>query len=416
MSTKYLLDRDRVRELFDLRGSYMAKMGGGYEDDPNPVWHELREQAPVHAGTVHELTGYSGPAFFQGLPHPDRPHFSAFSYEACAAAYRTPELFASSLTPVDVNNGKVAALNSMLSMDGEQHRRFRALVQPSFIPKKAQWWILNWIEESVGLLIDSFIDDGHAELNVDFCAAIPVLTITSSFGISVEQALDVRAVMNRRPEEIVQILEPIVAARRESPGDDLISVLVNAELANPDGSKQRLTDAEIYSFSVLLLMAGSGTTWKQMGIVLTALLQRPALLEQVRENPDLLRPTIEESLRWAPTDPMFSRFVTQDVDYHGVHMPAGSVLHICIGAANRDPERWENPDQFDIDRPLQPSLAFGGGVHTCLGMHVAKAEMRTGIAALLERLPNLRLDPDLEPPRLIGMYERGATEIPVLFG
>ncbi|GGL13378.1 cytochrome P450 [Nocardia jinanensis] len=415
MSTTSILDRDRVRELFDLRGSYGAAHGGGYEGDPYPVWHRLREQGPVHAGVVHELTGYEGPALFQGLPHPDRPHFSAFSYAACDTAYRNGEVFASSIEPVDPNNGELSVSNSLLTMGGLQHRRSRALVQPSFIPGKAQWWIRNWIEETVDQLIDGFADAGRAELNVDFCAAIPVLTITGSFGVSVEQALEIRAALSR-PDDIVEILRPIVAARREKPEDDLISVLAQAELKGEDGKTTRLTDAEIYSFSVLLLTAGSGTTWKQMGIVLTALLQRPEVLDAVREDRELLRPAIEEALRWMPTDPMFSRYVTQDVDFHGVHMPAGSVLHLCVAAANRDPDRWRDPDEFDITRPLTPTFAFGGGVHVCLGMHVARAEMRVGINRLLDRLPNLRLDPEGETPRFIGMYERGATEIPVLFG
>jgi cytochrome P450 len=92
------------------------------------------------------------------------------------------------------------------------------------------------------------------------------------------------------------------------------------------------------------------------------------------------------------------------------------VVHLCIGAANRDPARWERPDEYDISRALKPTLAFGGGPHICLGMHVARAEMTVAINALLDRLPNLRLDPDEEPPRIIGMYERGATAIPVVFG
>jgi cytochrome P450 len=153
-----------------------------------------------------------------------------------------------------------------------------------------------------------------------------------------------------------------------------------------------------------------------MGITLTALLQRPDVLDAVREDRSLLRPAIEESLRWNATDPMFSRHVTRDVDFHGVHMPKGSVLHLCIGAANRDPARWERPDEYDIFRQSRPSFAFGSGAHVCLGMHVARAEMTVGIGALLDRLPNLRLDPDADAPRIIGMYERGATEIPVVFG
>lgn len=409
------LDRDRVRELFDLRSSFITELGGAYEDDPYPAWQALREQAPVHEGIVHELTGLEGTFFFHGLPYPDRPHFSAFGFDACDAAYRNDEVFASSLDPVDLTGDRYDLLNSMLSMNGAQHRRYRALVQPSFVPAKAQWWIRNWIEQTVRILIDSFVDDGRAELNVDFCAAIPVLTITGSFGVPVEQALDIRAAL-RSPHDLVEMIAPIVAERREAPRDDLISVLVHAELTDEDGMMHRLTDPEVYSFALLLLGAGSGTTWKQMGITIAALLQRPEVLRAVTDDRSSLREAIEESLRWMPTDPMFSRFVTEDIDFYGVPVPRGSVMHICLGAANRDPERWDRPDEYDITRPLKPSLAFGSGAHICLGMHVARAEMTVGINALLDRLPNLRLDPDAEPPRFIGMYERGATAIPVVFG
>ncbi len=414
-SANEVLDSERVRQLFDLRANYNALFGGAYEDDPYPTWAALREQAPVHHGVVHELTGFDGPAFFHGLPFEDRPHFSAFSYSSCYSAYRDEKIFASSAEAVELSTEDVGPLNSMLSMGGGQHRRYRSLVQPSFVPARAQWWIRNWIETTVNLLIDSFQDRGNAELNVDFCAAIPVLTITGSFGVPIDKALDIREAL-REPEKVVEIIKPIVAARRDSPQDDLISILVEAEVKDEDGATHRLTDAEIFSFSILLLTAGSGTTWKQMGITLAALLERPEALQAVREDRDLLRPAIEESLRWMPTDPMFSRWVTEDIDFHGVDIPKGSVLHICLGSANRDPARWERPNEYDISRSLKPSLAFGGGAHICLGMHVARAEMSVGINTLLDRLPDLHLDPNAEPPRYVGFYERGATAIPVLFG
>ncbi|MEX5635671.1 cytochrome P450 [Parafrankia sp. FMc2] len=412
--TAAVLDRDRLRELFDLRSSYNARSGGDYEDDPNPVWHELREQGPVHEGIVHELTGYDRPALFQGLPYPDRPHFSVFSFDVCDQVFRDNETFASSPQAVDPTGGQIGASSSMLSMGGAQHRRYRALVQPSFVPARGPWWITNWIEETVHALIDRFAGDGAAELNVDFCAAIPVLTITSSFGVAVEEALHIREVLHDSPEAI-RMLAPIVAARREAPQDDLISVLVQAEITDEDGVRHQLSDHEIYTFAILLLLAGSGTTWKQMGITLTALLRRPEVLEAVRADRSLLRPAVEESVRWSPTDPMFARFATRDVELGGLAIPRGSVVHLCLGAANRDPARWDRPDEFDIHRPMKRSLGFGSGAHVCLGMHVARAEITVGIGALLDRLPNLRLDPAAEPPRLIGMYERGATEIPVLF-
>lgn len=419
MSQVSVLDRDLLRNMFDLRSSFNLSSGGDYTDDPYPIWHKLRESGPVHEGTVHQLTGYPGEATFHGLPEPDRPHFSVFSYEACHAAYRDEELFASSPRAIDAEKSdEVGIESSMLMMGGAEHRRYRALVQPSFQPANAEWWIKNWIEQTVHMLIDNFVDDGRAELNVDFCAAIPLLTITGSFGIPIEQALDVRAALAQldQPEELIKMIAPIVAARREEPQDDLISVLVQAEMTDEDGEVHHLSDQEIYSFAILLLAAGSGTTWKQMGITLSALLQHPEALGAVKQDRELLRFAIEESLRWMPTDPMFSRWVTQEIDFYGTKIPKGSVLHICLGAANRDPARWERPDEYDIHRELKPSLGFGGGPHVCLGMHLARAEMRVGIGALLDRLPNLRLDPDAEPPQFVGLYERGATEIPVVFG
>ena len=413
---KHLLDVERVRELFDLRNSYTALLGGAFQEDPYPIWARLREQAAVHEGIVHELSGVQEPFFFHGLPFPDRPHFSAFTYEACDAAYRNPQVFASSPDAEGVDFGAAPNVqNSMLSMGGDRHRRYRALVQPSFVPAKAEWWIRNWMNETVHALIDAFIDAGRAELNVDFCAAIPVLTITGSFGIPVERALDVRAAAGN-PQAIVDIIKPIVAARRQRPEDDLISVLVQAVVTDEDGTQHVLSDEEIYSFALLLLTAGSGTTWKQMGITLTTLLQRPEVLAAVTADRSLLKPAIEETLRLTPTDPMFSRWVTEDIDFFGVHVPKGAVMHLCLGAANRDPRRWENPDEWDIRRRPKGTLAFGGGPHICLGMHVARAEMLTGINALLDRLPNLRLDPQAGPPRLVGFYERGAMAIPVVFG
>jgi cytochrome P450 len=416
------LDRDGVRALFDLRSAANAATGGGYSEDPYPIWHRLREQAPVHAGVLHELTGYAGPAYFMGLPEPDRPHFTVFSYKACDEAFRDEERFASwagSFGPGG-RTRKIQIEDTLLCMGGKEHRTYRALVQPSFAPAKMRWWMENWITTSVNQLIDNFIDDGHADLNVDFCAAIPLLTITGSFGIDESQALALRQSVQPDTsdgiDQYIAILQPVIDARRNHPADDLISVLVDSEITDEDGVKHRLTDFEIHRFALLLLAAGSGTTWKQMGITLAALLNRPQLLDEVRTDRTLLRGAIEESLRWMPTDPMFARWATRDTEFYGHRMPAGSVLHLGVGAASRDPARWERPDEYDPRRPLLPGLGFGSGPHTCLGMHVARAEMTTAINAILDRLPNLRLDPNAAPPRYIGMYERGATEIPVVFG
>lgn len=408
------LDRQHLRQVFDLRNEANADTVGELEEDPYPRWHELRRQGIVHPGTLHELTGYDKPITFQGLPFEDRPHFTAFTFEACEEALRNAELFASSPTEVDLEGGRIAPLNSMLTMGGARHRRYRALVQPSFVPRRMQWWITNWISSTVGALIDWFADDGYADLNVDFCAALPVLTITGSFGVGVPQAVEMREAL-RDPPELVRLLAPVIAARRATPQDDLISMLVQAEVEDEHGARHQLSDGEIYSFAILLLLAGSGTTWRQMGTTLVALLERPEALAACTNDRQLLRNAIDESVRWMPTNPMFSRFLTADTHFYGTPLPKGAVLHLALGAASRDPARWEQPDEFDVRRPPKPSLGFGGGPHICMGMHLARTEMLVGIGTLLDRLPGLRLDPDAEPPRVIGMYHRGPTAIPVRF-
>src|ERR1700730_5280241 len=137
------LDRERVRELFDLRQSRQAQLGGAYEHDPYPAWHRLREQAPVQPGSVRDLTGLDGPASFHGLPPPGRPHFSAFSFAACDTAYRDDVVFASSAEAVDVLHGEPAVQNSMLSMGGAQHRRHRGLAPAPFVPAPAESWVMH---------------------------------------------------------------------------------------------------------------------------------------------------------------------------------------------------------------------------------------------------------------------------------
>ncbi len=409
------LDGRRLRELFDLTSAVYATRGGGFATDPYPAFHRLRETGPVHEGIVGPLVGFTGEGFFQGLPYPDRRHYSAFDWTTCDAVFRDGETFVSKPPPEDTQGITNA---SILYMDGAEHRRYRALVQPSFLPKRSSWWTERWVVGAIDALLDRMAPNGGADLNVEYFSAIPLLTITGSFGVSVADALDIRQAVTSDGlgiEAFMRILPPIIQARRREPRDDLISVLVAAEVTDEDGSTHRLTDDEVLIFAFILLAAGSGTTWKQMGITMLALFQHPEWLDAVRADRAQLRPVVEESLRWMPTDPMFSRFVAADTELAGVEVPAGAVMHLCLAAANRDPSRWERPDEFDPSRPPQPHMGFGNGAHICLGMHVARAEIVAAIGALLDRFPDLRLDPDAPAPHITGMYERGPTSVPVKF-
>jgi cytochrome P450 len=395
-----------------------------YEGDPNPEWNRLRDRGPLQEGTPGRLIGFEGPELWFGLPEPERQHFTAFDFATCDAIVRNSEAFRMSPPEArgDADNPMLQLMQrSMLTMDGPRHRRYRELVQPSFNPDRMSWWTGNWAQPTIDALIDSFEANGRADLNVEFCAAIPLLTICGSFGISAADALDIRAavkgggqlaLLQRLPE----ILRPIVEARRAAPEDDLISVLVQAELTDEHGERHVLSDLDILSFSWLLLSAGSGTTWKQMGITLVAMLERPEWIEAVRERPAVLEGIVEESARWMPTDPVFSRFAHADMELHGIVVPKGAVVHQCYGAANRDPSRWERPDEFDPTREPHTHLGFGRGAHVCLGKNLARTEIIVAIAALVDRLPDLRLDPDAERPEIIGLYERAPTAVPVVWG
>jgi cytochrome P450 len=408
------LDRTRLRGLFDLRSDVYASRGGLFDVDPYPTFERLRATGPVHAGAPHEELGWTGDVYFQGLPYPNRPHFSAYDWETCAQVLQDDEHFVTNVPQLPGEPSLADA--AILFMDGKRHRSYRRLVQPSFVPSRAVWWLNKWTSDVAASLIDSFAGETHADLNTDFCAPIPLLTITGSFGVTVEEALNVREAVTsdgRDVATLARLLIPIIAARREQPGDDLISVLVHEEMTDEDGVVHRLSDEEVLAFAFLLLAAGSGTTWKQMGITIIALLRHPEALAKVREDPTFMRRVVEESLRWMPTDPVFSRFVAKECELGGVQLPAGAIVHACLAAANRDPSRWEHPDDFDPFRPPNGHLGFGFGPHTCLGAHVARMEMSHGIGALLDRFPDLQLDPDAPASRIIGLYERGPDAVTV---
>jgi cytochrome P450 len=320
---------------------------------------------------------------------------------------------------------------TILEMVGDEHRRYRALAQPAFSPKRAQWWIDNWIGALVEEAISALEHNGRAELNAELCSRVPLQTITSSFGLTRQEALDFREgaegggmpamdesahdAMLTRHERTTAMLRRVIEDRRAQPQDDIISLLVQSEIEE-DGQRHLLTDDDVYGFSRLILTAGSGTTWRQLGILFIALLREPALLDAAREDRDVLRRAIDEVVRWEPTDPIFRRLATKDATLCGVDIPRGAVIEMNLGAANHDPARWDDPEHFDPYRKLKPNLGFAGGPHVCLGMHVARAEMWVAMNGVLDRLPNLRLDPEVPNVRIIGLEHRGPNGIPVIFG
>ncbi|WP_181782399.1 cytochrome P450 [Pseudonocardia pini] len=417
------LDQELVRALFDIRGElHQAAGGSDYAGDLHADLRAARESGPVHAAPVGEVLGHS---YRTGvLAEHSAPIYSAFDFATVNTVLRDPDVYSSAVyDSVSEMFGK-----NILQMGGSEHTRYRGLVQHSFARSMVPWWADNWIEHIVEVLLRRIEGQGRADLNLDLCALLPLLTITSSFGIEWHQALQLRTYVETmlgagRPKSerlaasaaIADMLRPVVVERRRSPQDDLITVLTRETIVDENGDRHLLGDDEILGFARLVLTAGSGTTWRQLAIVLWALLGHPDQLDAVQRDRSLVRPAIEEALRWEVTDPTFHRLVTRDTVLGGVPIPAGAVIEICLAAANLDPARWADPERFDITRPIRPHLAFATGPHVCLGMHVARAEMAIALNAVLDRFPRLRWDPQAPRPALLGLTMRGPAEVPVVF-
>jgi cytochrome P450 len=315
----------------------------------------------------------------------------------------------------------------LVGMDEPEHKRHRSLVSVAFRHKSLVRWETEIIDPVVNDLIDTFAERGSAELVREFTYRFPVQIIAEILGVphdDHEKFHDMAVwVVNvaANPEKGIaashalrEYLSEIVEAKRSRPGDDVISLLVQEEL---DG--ERLDDEEIYSFLRLLLPAGAETTYRATGSFLFGLLSNPDQLDALRADRSLMPQAVEESIRWESPLLITSRAATVDTELGGVKIPAGTHVVPNIGSANHDDTRWDNGDAYDLFRPVIPHISFGVGPHMCLGMHLARMEMGGAVDALLDRLPNLRLDPEAverDDPHIHGERFRSPTSLPVVFG
>jgi cytochrome P450 len=417
-------DNELYEELYDVRKE-AEDAGNLVEGDANPGMCALRDQAPVHKGFLRDLLGL--PAHHRHTASVGREGYTCFTFDVCNAAFRDNERFSNATYHMDPRTDEQTL--SILEMDEPQHRAYRATVQPMFLkPRALTWWRQRWINEIVDALITKLHRQDRAELNLQLCARVPVHTVTRAMGLRGDDSLVFRHALHNSSGRSVtpaarmeaaatveRMLMELIARRRAAPEDDLISGLVAAELDLPGHERRRLTDREIMLCARIIMIAGGGTSWRQFGITLWALLTNRDQLEAVKADRRLVDAAIEESVRWNPTDPVFTRLATCDIELGGVVIPKNAVLEICLGAANRDPARWDNPDAYDLHRPHLGHLGFGIGPHQCLGKNVAHAEINAGINALLDRFPNLRLDPDAPETFLTGgLEQRGVSSLHVL--
>jgi cytochrome P450 len=408
-----------LEDEYDPFAVFDESVGVGQVRDPAPVWHEMRSECPVQAGAQWDRFGVDGgleAAMTANGPTP----YTLLTYDGVQQALKDGQTFSS--TGYADSMGVVMG-HSILEMDEPEHHRYRSLIQQAFTRKAMEHWEADIVRPIVDRHLDAFAPRGSADLVRELLWPFPVHVIAAMLGLP-ESDL---ARFHRKAVELISIgssverglgasqwlydyFAAIIAERRADPRDDVISVLAEAEL---DG--QRLTDDEIIAFLRLLLPAGAETTYRSSSNLMFGLLSKPGQLAALRDDRDLMPQAIEEGLRWEPPLTGIGRTTTRDVEIDGVLIPQGSPIQVCMGAANRDPSRWDEPDEFDLFRDPKQHMSFAFGPHMCLGMHLARMETTVAVNAILDRLPNVRLDPTADDVHISGLTFRAPSALPVLF-
>lgn len=402
--------------------------GSSEFDDVHSLYREYRKSQPVMEGDILAAFGVPSQADYANT---GRKVYTLFRHADILKVLRDSKTFTSEI----LNDGLGAFLGGFLltAMGGERHKKLRALLAPAFTPTAVMGW-KKGLTEVAREAVARIAPQGRAELMEDFLLPLPVRMIYQIIGFpnDPEQlelfaglALRLLGGAQRDPEKAKLSMAAAFAASQElydktiaqvaqrraagSEGNDLIGFLLRAEYEG-----EKLTDAEVTELIRQFLPAAAETTTRSFGSMLVALLSRPELLARVRDDRTLVPKVIAEGMRWETASQFLARQATVDVEFHGVHIPAGAALSLASGSGNRDEAVFTNPDEFDIDREQRVNLGFGGGAHLCLGMLIAKSEMETMLNVLLD-LPDLRLDPDAPPPKIVGAQLRGPRSISVVW-
>ena len=365
--------------------------------DPYPTYRALREHAPVK-----RLANGS---------------FFLTRYDDLVSAYKTTKSFSSDKkreflpkfgeTPLYAHH-----TTSLVFNDPPAHTRVRRLITGALSPRA-----IAGMEPDLVALVDSLLDaieaNGRCELIEDFAAAIPIEVIGNLLDVpreeraplrgwsmailgALEPALSVAALArgNQAVTEFLAYLETLVARRRSKPGNperDVLTRLIQGEGHGHSGS-ERLTEPELLHNCIFLLNAGHETTTNLIGNGLVALASVPAERQRLIDNPDLIKTAIEEFLRFESSNQLGNRITTEPVELGGVALPSGVSLTLCIGAANRDPQQFNDPERLDIGRSPNRHLAFATGAHQCAGVALARLEGAIAISRFLKRFPGYALN------------------------
>jgi len=407
---------------FDPSATFDQAQGFGEVDDPYPKIHALHRKGTVLEGDMRREFGLQPFPFWA-----DFPSWMVFGYEAVARVFGDAAVFSNKIKRGFYTDAFGESINGM---DPPEHAQYRRLFQKAFMPHTVARWGNELVPRVAGRLIDSFVDRGRAELVSEFTALYPFHVVYEQLHLPVEDravfqklalglfcigvdhahALEASQKLGRYFSALLQERRSAVESGAVSVGDDLISMLAVAEV---DG--ERLPEEINVSFLRQLMAASGDTTFRGTGSLLVGLLTHPEQLEAVRRERTLIPQAVDEALRWDGPITWETRQAVADVTVNGVAIPAGAKIDVVHGSANRDPARFENPDEFNIWRKAERHMAFAFGPHVCIGQHLARLEMVRALNALLDRLPNMRLDPDQPAPRVLGLNSRAAPAIHVRF-
>jgi cytochrome P450 len=364
------------------------------KDDPYPVFDHMRQADPVCLQP--DIDGQT-------------PIWFLTRYDDVELLLRDDDCFVrderNALPPEQVYRPDALHVlldSHMLNKDGAEHRRLRTLVGKAFTPARTRA-LRPHIQSIADQLIDGVQERGEMDLIADYAFQVPTIVISELLGVPVEDrqrfkawsdafvgpALDAasQARAGQLLQEFVEYLRALFAARRQAPQDDLISALVHAQEAD-----DLLSEEELFSTVVLLIVAGHETTVNLIGNAVLGLLRQPEARRLLVEDSSLMEAAVEEFLRYdSPVERALVRWAARDIVLGGRQIKRGDMVVGILGAANRDPAHFAEPERLDLHRRPQRHLAFGHGAHYCLGAALARLEGEIALNTLLRRLPNLRL-------------------------
>ena len=364
----------------------------------------LREEAPVYQGKLSILKGYFLSRYSDCVDFVQDPRF---------VRNRSTARGGGSRFPIPLPKSMAALGTSMITEDDPEHRRLRNLVQKVFTARSLSR-LETKIEEMTHDLLDQVEKENEFDLKKVYATPIPETVISEIMGVAEDEApffQDLMRVLSTglTSLNLVRTLwelrkgrrftSDLVARKRREPGEDILTGLIHAE---EDG--RRLSDDELMAMTFLLMIAGFETTQNLITNGVLTLIQHPEAKDRLLAEPSLWETAVEELVRFSgPIITSKPQYAMEDVEWHGVTIPKGSGVFPLYGAANRDPDVFENPEHFDITRTPNKHLGFGWGPHFCLGASLARMETRITLQALFERNPNVRLAVPEEELRLVAV-------------